>query len=108
MKLPFPAFARFKSAVFSVQGAMTSGGALAASSTETILCYMEQDVKTIRSPEGLVTGSLSRVIVMGDVAGLSSKNKGTVTIDAVTYKIEEVKRFYNLDNTVHHLEVMVM
>ena len=108
MKLPFPSFGQSLTASITVHGDIGDDGAPAVVGTATISCSFEQNVKTIRSPEGEATKSLSRAIIKGDVAGLNQKNKGNFTLDGKLYKIEEVRRFFDLDNSVHHLELLVV
>lgn len=108
MKLPFPALGPSLTATVTIHGSMGADGAPAIVGTQAIECYFEEGVKTIRSAEGEVTKSISKAIIKGDVSGLSTKNKGNFTINEKSYKIEEVRRFFDLDNSVHHVELLVV
>lgn len=108
MKLPFPATGPSLTATVTILGGIGNDGSPAVLGTVTVECYFEEGVKTVRTPEGEVTKSLSKAIIKGDITNLSQKDKGNFCINGRTFKIDEVRRFFDLDNSVHHLELMVV
>lgn len=108
IKLPFPEM--FLNNVVTVQayGQMSEDGSPEILATSSHSCYFEDNVKVIRDEKGIKTKSFSLIVVKEEVPSLTSTFGGIATINSTNYKIEEVKRFFNLDNTVHHIEMVVI
>jgi len=111
MKFPFPDMLLNNTCIIKVYGEIDSNGSPAITSTKSYRCYTEENVSVIRSKQGegtLQKTRVAKIIVKGDVDGIENTFKGSITIFGKERKIDEVSRFYNTDQTVHHVEMLVV
>lgn len=87
---------------------MGEDGASVVSSEKTFSCYFEENINTIRDNNGENIKVQSLIIIYNDYPELKEEEKGEVEINNKVYKIENVARFYNFTNTVHHIELTVI
>ena len=108
MKMPFPDILMRNTCTIKIYGDKNSNGVKSLISTKSYKCYFEQGAKVIRSATGERIKVLSLVVIKGDVTGLTDNINHEVVIGGNTYKVESVERLPNLDNSIHHTEVMVV
>lgn len=88
--------------------AMADDGSHGIALEKSFSCYFEENSKVIRNDKGENITSEHLVIIYNDFPELNNEHKGEVVINDKQYKISNVARFFNFNNTVHHLEIVVI
>lgn len=100
--------AEYAAAIVRAYGKMLDDGSHSISETKNVTGYFEQQTKIITDEKGQNPISASLFIIYEDVPSLNSEDKGEITIYDRIYKIQNVARFFNFTNTVHHIELLVI
>lgn len=110
MRLSFPNIMLSHSVTIYVQKGINSQGVPENVVVFSGLCHFERGEGSRRTKDGELVKAASKLYVKGDIAEDQDAMKGYAIIEGTTvkYKIQNLAKFYNTDNSVHHCELEVI